>query len=78
MLTKDPSETKSIEYIIITCYTVSFVYYTDVCFCVLNESTHFNWALYKNKYCKERIEAKVGLCPLKIKIVVIGFYRLNT
>ena len=32
----------------------------------------------KNKYCKERIEAKVGIymCPLKIKIIAIGFYRL--
>ena len=32
----------------------------------------------KNKYCKERIEAKVGIymCPLKMEIVAIDIYRL--
>ena len=35
LLTKDPSETSSLEYVIITNYTVSFFYYTDICFCVL-------------------------------------------
>ena len=35
LLIKDPSETSSLEYIIITNYTVSFFYYTDICFCVL-------------------------------------------
>ena len=32
----------------------------------------------KNKYCKEKIEAKVGIymCPLKMKIISVGFYRL--
>ena len=42
LLTKDPSETCQLEYIIITNFTVSFFYYTDICFCELNESTHFN------------------------------------
>ena len=32
----------------------------------------------KNKYCKEIIEAKAGInmCPLKIIIIAIDFYRL--
>ena len=34
LLTKDSSETSSLEYIIITNYTVSFIYYTDTYFCV--------------------------------------------
>ena len=38
LLTKDASETCSLEYItIITNYTVSFFYYTDICFCVLTD-----------------------------------------
>ena len=31
LLTKDPSETSSLEYIISKNYTVSFFYYTDIC-----------------------------------------------
>ena len=42
LLTKDPSETSSLEYIITTNYTVSIFYYTDKCLCLLNESTHLN------------------------------------
>ena len=40
--------------------------------------THFNEALEKNKYCKERIEAKVGvyMFQLKIKIIALDFHRL--
>ena len=32
----------------------------------------------KNKYCKERIEAEVGIYmrPLKRKVIAIDFYRL--
>ena len=30
----------------------------------------------KNKYCKERIEAKVRIYMCPLKIVAIGFYRL--
>ena len=37
-------------------------------FLCVNELTQFNGALYKNKYCKERIKAKIGvyMCLLKI------------
>ena len=47
-------------------------------FLCVNGLTHFNVLCKKNKYCKERIEAKVGnyMCPLKIKIIAIDFYRL--
>ena len=38
LLTKDPSETSSLEcIIIITNYTVSFFYYTEMCICVLTD-----------------------------------------
>ena len=30
----------------------------------------------KNKYCKESLEAKVGIYMLKIKVIAIDFYRL--
>ena len=37
LLTKDPSETSSLEYIITTNYTVSIFYYTNTRFCVLTD-----------------------------------------
>ena len=37
LLTKDPNETKSLDYVIITNYTVSWIYYADNCFCLLKD-----------------------------------------
>ena len=40
-------------------------------FLCFNKLKHTNGALYKNKYCKEKIEAKVGvyMCLLRIRII---------
>ena len=47
-------------------------------FLCVNRLTHFNGDLWKKKYCKERIQAKVGVCMciLKIKINTIYYFRL--
>ena len=67
MLTKDPNETKSLEYVVITNYTVSWIYYADNCFCVLKDQ-HTLTELCK-KYCKKKGRNKVDvyMCSLKLK-----------